>query len=135
MGMIDFFMNDRSGDGETMMDTLGVEKKKRLKCNAHPLLCIENAIDKVFKDAETKIGVSNLISEGASHCFNAPKNSIWYLGLIALGKLLSPSHAKESISLYKDYKVFLKKESTSDESTAELSGTLLKRGFKGFHLA
>ena len=64
--------------------------------------------------------------------FQCTKNSVWYLGLIALGKLLSPSHAQESISLYKDYKLFLKKESTSDESTAELSSMLLKRGFKGF---
>ena len=67
-----------------MLDELDVGKKKRLKCNANPLLCVENALDKVFKDTETMMGVSNVISEGASHCFISPKNSVWCLGLLAL---------------------------------------------------
>ena len=68
--------------------------------------------------------MSSLISVGASHCFNAPKNSVWYLGLIALAKLFSPSHSKESISLYKDYSTFLKNE--------EFSSIDNLKGFKGF---
>ena len=132
LGYIDFFMSDRAGDGEVMCNELKIEKKKRLKCNAHPLLAVENAMDKVFKDMETKIGVSKLISAGASHCFNAPKNSVWYLGLIALAKLLSPSHAKESISLYCEYQGFLKRDISSGSETSKLSGELVKKGFKGF---
>ena len=88
LNMVDYFMTDRSGDGETMLEKLNVEKKRRLKCSARVLLTVEAALDKVFKDIETVIGVSSLISPGASHCFNAPKNSAWYLGLIALAKLL-----------------------------------------------
>ena len=49
-GMVDYFMNDRSGDGEIMLDELGVDRNKRLKCSAHVLLTIEVAQDKVFKD-------------------------------------------------------------------------------------
>ena len=85
-GMIDYFMNDRAGDGELMLDELDVGKKKRLKCNANPLLCVENALNKVFKDTETMMGVSNVISEGASHCFISPKNSVWCLGLFSIAK-------------------------------------------------
>ena len=87
--MIDFFMNDRSSDGNTMLDDLGVEEMKRLKCNAHILLASDVAIDKVFRDMETVIGLSKLIQQDASHVFNSV-NSIWYLGLIAIAKLLSP---------------------------------------------
>ena len=122
--MVDYFMNDRSGDGDIMLDEIGVDKDKRLKCSAHVILTVEVAQDKVFKDIETVVGVSSLISEGAAHCFNAPKNSVWYLGLIALAKLFSPSHSKESISLYKDYSNFLKKE--------EFSTIDQLKGFKGF---
>ena len=69
-----------AGDADTMLDELGVDDEKRLKCNAHILLCIDNAIDKTFKDMETLIGVSKLISESASHVFNSPNCSIWSLG-------------------------------------------------------
>ena len=130
--MINFFMNDRAGDGDKMLDVLGISEEKRLKCNAHILLAIDNAIDKVLKDTETIVGPSNLIAEGASHVFNGPKNSIWYLGLIAIAKLLLPSHNVESISLHKEYKEFLKADSESNSETSDLSKELLKNGFNGF---
>ena len=130
--LMDFFMTDRAGDADTMLDELDIDDEKRLKCNAHVLLAIDNALDKVFKDTETLIGVFKLISETAAHVFNAPKSSIWYLGLIAFAKLLSPSHNKESISLYTDYTKFLRDDSQSSSDTSSLSKTLLKNGFKGF---
>ena len=62
-------MNDRAGDSDVMLDTLGVDEKKRLKCNAHILLAVDVAMDKVFRDTETLVGVSNLIST----CFQFAK--------------------------------------------------------------
>ena len=50
---IDFFMTDRAGDADTMLDHLGVSEWQRLKCNAHPLLAIQNALDGTFKNQET----------------------------------------------------------------------------------
>lgn len=130
---IDFWMNDRAGDGDKMLDELGVSEEHRLKCNAHCILCIQNAADKVFKDKETEIGVAKLISTDAQHVFNSPSNSIFTLGLIAFAKFLSPSHAQCSISLYKDYKVFLAEDSKNkDSTTQEMSAKLLKMGFLGF---
>ena len=103
---IDFFMNDRAGDSDVMLDQLGIEETKRLKCNAHVILCIQNAIDKVLKDKETEIGVVKLISTDAQHVFSSPSNSIFTLGLIAFAKFLSPSHSQLNISLYSQYKIF-----------------------------
>ena len=81
-------------------------------------------MDKVFKDTETLIGTSQLISESAAHVFTAKSTSIWFLGLIAFAKLLSPSHNKESISLYTDYKTFLKEDTECSKE--------IRKGFKGF---
>ena len=122
--MFDFFMSDRAGDADTMLDDLDIAEERRLKCNAHILLAVDNAMDKVFKDTETLIGVSHLISESAAHVFNSNKSSIWFLGLIAFAKLLSPSHNKESISLYTEYTKFLRDD---PERTKEIL-----KGFKGF---
>ena len=130
---LDFFMNDRAGDSDTMLDSLGVSDDQRLKCNAHPLLCVQNCVDKTFKDKETEIGVSKLISTDAAHVFNSPKSSIFTLGLIAFAKFLSPSHAQESVSLYTQYKQFLKTDSEDNSSeTREVSANLLKHGFQKF---
>ena len=125
LNLIDFFMSDRAGDSDVMLDEIGVSAKRRLKCNAHVLLAVDVALDKVFRDIETLIGVTNLIGRGAAHVFNSPKNSVWYLGLIAVTKLLSPSHNTESISLHKAYCSFLDKL-TDDK------GKKLKNEFKGF---
>ena len=94
LDMFDFWMNDRAGDSDACLDEIGVETEKRLKCNAHILLCIDQAMDKVFKDFETTLGVQKLIGLEASHVFSGGSSSIWWLGLIALAKLLSPSHAQ-----------------------------------------
>ena len=99
---INFFMNDRAGDSDTMLDSLGVPEEQRLKCNAHPILCVQNSVDKIFKDKEIELGPHKLISTDAGHVFSSPSSSIFTLGLIAFAKFLSPSHAQESISLYKE---------------------------------
>ena len=121
------------GDADTMLDSLGVSEWQRLKCNAHPLLAVQNALDGTFKNQETEIGTQKLISTDASHVFSSPKNSIWLLGLIAYAKFLSPSHAQESVSLYKQYKEYLKQDSEDDTSeTQKDSLELLKKGFNKF---
>ena len=122
--MIDFFMTDRAGDADTMLDELSVAEERKLKCNAHILLAVDNAMDTMFKDTETLIGNSNLISENAAHVFSSNKSSIWLLGLIAFAKLLSPSHNKESISLYTDYTKYLRDDHSGTKE--------ILNGFKGF---
>ena len=130
---IDFFMNDRAGDSDTMLDALDVTEERRLKCNAHPLLAVQNSIDKTFKDEEAKIGVQKLISADAAHVFSSPKNSIWYLGLLAFSKMLSPSHSQETISLFTRYKSFLKITGENHDSPlSEVAKKLLKENFLGF---
>ena len=124
--MFDFFMIDRAGDADAGLDELGVKNEKRLKCNAHILLAVDQAMDKVFRDTEAALGVQNLIGLNASHVFSTGKNYIWWLGLIAFSKLLSPSHAQQSISLYKLYKECLLRDSKSDSETANFSQNLLK---------
>jgi hypothetical protein len=89
-----------------MLEELGVSEERRLKCNAHILLAIDNALNKTFSAVEMNIGIEKLISTDAAHVFSSSKDSIWILGLIALAKLLSPSH--ESISLYTQYQGWLK---------------------------
>ena len=132
LSFFDFHMTDRAGDSDTMLDDLGILEESRLKCNAHPTLAVGQAIDKVFRDFESNIGVEKLISTGASHCFSSATNSIWYLGLLAVAKALSPSHCTESISLYTLYTKFLKGDASSTSDTAQISVRLIKSGFKGF---
>ena len=132
LDMFDFWMNDRAGDSDASLDELGISSAKRLKCNAHILLCIDQAIDKVFKDLETTFGVQKLIGLGAAHVFSGGSSSIWWLGLIAFSKLLSPSHAQQNISLFSLYKEFLTRDSQSCSETAEVSSKLLKSGFTSF---
>ena len=129
---IHLFHNDRAGDGDTMLDILDVEPARRLKCCAHPCLCIENALDKTFASHERSVGRDKLISVAASHVFTSPSSSIFMLGLIALSKLLSPSHSQQSVSLYLPYKTFLKSLSTSDHDLKTLAAKTLKAQFKGF---
>ena len=76
LSLIRFFMRDRAGDSDTMLEELGVCTDKDLKCNAHILLAIDDAIDKILKHTETAIGLSSLIGQGAAHVFNSSKNSI-----------------------------------------------------------
>ena len=74
--MFDFFMSDRAGDADAGLDELGVKNEKRLKCNAHILVAVDQAMDKVFRDTEAALGVQNLIGLNASHVFSTGKNYI-----------------------------------------------------------
>ena len=121
---INFWMSDRGSELDTLFEKLEIEDGKRLKCCAHIILGIDNAIDKVMKNTEQMIGVQKLLQLTAGErVFTSPNSSIHTLGLIALAKLLSPSHASHSISLYNDYKCWLQMNET-------LRGS--KSNFKGF---
>ena len=113
-------MSDRAGDCRTFLDSLEVEEAKALKCCAHIVLGIDSSVDKVFKTNESKIGVHRLLELGAGEKAFSGGNSIHMLGLLATSKLLSPSHASQSVSLYNDFKQWLKNNGI-DESV-----------FKGF---
>ena len=118
---IDFWMTDRAGECETLLQNLGVDKGQMLKCSAHIILGIDHAIDKVYRNVEQKIGVHQLLEvTGGEKIFLSPSTSIHTLGLIAIAKLLSPSHAQHSVSLYTDFKSWMK------------NNELECHGFKGF---
>ena len=67
--LIDFFMTDRAGDSDVMLSELGVDEKQKLKCNAHILLAIDVALDKVFRDTETLISCFQFDRLRCSSCF------------------------------------------------------------------
>ncbi|XP_013414654.1 uncharacterized protein LOC106176709 [Lingula anatina] len=118
---IDFWMTDRAADCEVLLQTLGVDPSKILKCCAHIILGIDHAIDKVFKNTEQKIGIHQLLEVSAGEkVFLSPGSSIHTLGLIAISKLLSPSHAQHSVSLYNDFKSWM------------ADNNIPCQGFKGF---
>ena len=105
---IDFWMTDRAGECEGLLVNLGVDQNQMLKCSAHIILGIDHAIDKVYRNVEQKIGVQQLLEvTGGEKIFMSPSTSIHTLGLIAIAKLLSPSHAQHSVSLYTDFKSWM----------------------------
>ena len=113
-GQIDFWMSDRGSDLDVLLENLGVDEEKRLKCCAHVILCIDNAIDKVFKNTEQMVGVQKILKLSAGEeIFKSPGSSIHTLGLIAIAKLLSPSHASHTVSLYSEYKLWLESNQIS----------------------
>ena len=102
------------------MDELGVEDNKRLKCSGHVVLSIDEALDYVFKEIESSVGREKLIGVNVGGAFQSG-SSIITLGLIAMAKALSPSHAALSYSLYMQYKVWRSEK-----------GLEVKDTFKGF---
>ena len=97
---VDFWMSDRTGDNETFRESMAIPESENLKCCAHITLGVDNAYEKVFREAKQRIGVHNLISvKVGEKAFTSPGSSIHTLGEIAISKLLSPSHAAHSLSL------------------------------------
>ena len=105
----------------TMFSHLGINEECVLKCCAHIILGIDHAADRRFRIAEQKIGVQKLLNISAGQkAFCSPSTSIHTLGQIALSKLLSPSHAAQSISLYSEYTQWMSQKG------------ILHEGFHGF---
>ena len=80
LSYIDFFIADRAGDNKIMLNELGVGEEKKLDCNSHVILCVEESIDTVFRDYEIRAGKDKLITAEAAHVFSSPQNSIFRLG-------------------------------------------------------
>ena len=91
---IDFWMSDRSADGSVLLDDLRVEEEKRLKCNGHVTLTINEAITSVLLDAESVIGRDKLIGGKIGNNSYKSKSSIITLGLMprACHHLMQLSH-------------------------------------------
>ena len=106
---ISFWMSDRSKDGSLALDELEVSEDNRLKCCAHTTLCVDDTIDSFLKSVESTIGRDKLIGGEIGLKAIKSNNSIVTVGLIALCKGLSPSHAVLPYSLYMLYKEFCKK--------------------------
>ena len=91
-------MNDRAGDNETFRESMAIPESKNFKCCAYTTLGVDNACDKVFREAEQRIGVHNLMSvKVGEKAFTSSSSSIHTLGEIAISKLLSLSHAAYSV--------------------------------------
>ncbi len=101
---IDFWLSDRASDTDVLLDHLGVDQHHRIKCCAHIILTIDEALDSEFLNVETKVGRDKLIASNIGNVAFQSKNSIITLGMIALAKCLSPSHGALSYSLYMLYK-------------------------------
>ena len=84
---------------------------QNLKYCAHITLGVDNACDKVFREAEQRIGVHNLISvKFGEKAFTSSGSTIHTLGEIAISTLLSPSHAAHSVSLYSEFVQWMEQE-------------------------
>ena len=100
---------------------LELKKKRDLSVmDGHVTLTIDEAINSVLLDAESVIGRDKLIGGKIGNNSYKSKSSNITLGLIALAKGLSPSHAALIYSLYMRYKNW-RKENDLDTT-----------GFKGF---
>lgn len=82
-----------------MHTVFGVDEKRRLKCNAH-IFGIDYALQNVFKSYEEKVGREVLVVGEMGHKVLHGTSTIIMLGLIALCKCLSLSHAVLEYYLY-----------------------------------
>ena len=82
--LIDFFMSDRSADGNVVLVELDIEESKRLKCSSHVILSIDEALDSVFRNVESSIGRDKFIGFNIGGAFQSSSSII--TGLIALAK-------------------------------------------------
>ena len=109
--IIDFFMTDRAADTDPTLELLGVEEERRLKCCAHIILGADAALEKVLLAYERKVGVGKLLQINNARFNNAGRSqSIFGRSQVALAKLLSPSHAINSISHYSQFCDYLKRK-------------------------
>ena len=105
---VDFWMSDRAADCATLLDNMRINSNQISKCCAHIILDVDHACDKVFRDIEQKIGIQKLLKVSAGEkVLTSLSKSVHTLAQIALAKLLSPSHAAHSISLYSEYTAWM----------------------------
>ena len=81
-----------------------IENNKILNCSAHISLGVDNACNKTLKKYENAIGIDKLCDLPQGHEAFSRNNTVLQMGLQALSKLLSPSHAQLPYSMYVVYK-------------------------------
>ena len=54
-------MSNCTWDNDIVLDNLGVDEERRLKCTAHIILGIDDALPNVFKSSEEKVGRKILV--------------------------------------------------------------------------
>jgi len=124
-----FFMSDRGGEVNKTHEELNVDSSKWLKCNAHITLAVDEAIDKIFREYEQTLGFSNLLEIQSTRFNGASRGkSVLQLAQIALAKLLSPSHAANSMSLYKEFTAFLTDNDAKNNFKGFVSNRFGRRG-------
>jgi hypothetical protein len=98
---LDFWMGDRASENDLVLDELNVDEARRLKCNDHVVLCIDEAINAILLEVEDKIGRDKLIG-GASSLLQMfkSKQCLAVVALIATAKALSPSHVNMTYTLH-----------------------------------
>lgn len=105
-GIIDMFMTDRA-ENKTL-DKLGIDEDRRVNCCAHIILGADAAMEKVLLAFERQVGVGKLLQINNVRFNNAGRTqSIFSRSQIALAKLLSPSHATQSVALYREFCIFV----------------------------
>ena len=58
--LIDFWMSDRSGDSDVILENLNIDEERILKCNAHIILCIDERINSTLLSIENKVLISEV---------------------------------------------------------------------------
>ena len=58
--LIDFWMSDRSGDSDVILENLNIDEERILKCNAHIILCIDERINSTLLSIENKVLISEI---------------------------------------------------------------------------
>ena len=104
-------MTDRAADTDPTLKLLGIEEKRRLKCCAHIILGADAALEKILLAYERKVVVEKLLQINNARFNNAGRSqSIFGRSQVALAKLLSSSHAIQSISLYSQFCDYLERK-------------------------
>lgn len=104
--IIDMFMTDRA-ENKTL-DKMGINEDRRTNCCAHIILGADAAVEKVLLAFERQVGVGKPLQLNNVRFNNAGRTqSIFSRSQIALAKLPSPSHATQSVALYKEFCIFV----------------------------
>ena len=109
---VNFWMGDRADDVTKAFEILGIESGRVLRCSAYISVGADAAVDKVFKQFETTIGVQNLITLNAGQAAFINNNSVFTMAINALSNFSATanSHATLPYSLCVMYKKWRKAE-------------------------
>lgn len=93
-------MSDSASDNFIVLDNLEVDEERRLKCVARIVFGVDGDFENAFKSFGKDVGGEFLSVRGIAHNVLHGTANIIMLGLIALSKCASPSHAALGHSLF-----------------------------------